>query len=467
MQGEKDRSCGKGSRKRKTPASSIVQRSLKGNVELPNTRKFKCPKIFKDFVRYKPNGECDASLILSKACYDSWLKTRKRRPKYPEESFRRAVTAHVKGSDGRRPFPPGIEAALLVELKKKQHWPCFSHMENKIGVLGYQKLGYHEERRSEFSTLGLDEKLPVLSKPEGKRNRKNKGKETGNKKDKLDSEDTTEGISSRVSVSQSCSETNMPLERAEGSKKLSATNDLLAPLYSTGGSNGKNSLTLPSKKLIHVNESASNCITDTDAANGMLSLRKSNLMEILRNQNALDPSKVSNMFKDFFTKDELEQFLQYCNSQGNDVINPSVFFMLNKKPNINDPRLQESFLVPDTGSFVRDRPIGEFMIDNTTLACLSMDETMKSIIGGDATGFNPFVLACSQIALLKQMNLGFRSLVTTGETWMHIHIRRMCDMKQVILLAHMQKVGPNLTKARCQDVSEEKKWILDLPANFL
>lgn len=289
----------------------------------------------------------------------------------------------------------------------------------------------------------------------------------GNKKDKLDSEDTTEGISSRVSVSQSRSQTNMPLERAEGSRKLSATNDLLAPLYSTGGSNGKNSLTLPSKKLIHVNESASNCSADTDAANGMLSLRKSNLMEILRNQNALDPSKVSNMFKDFFTKDELERFLQYCNSQGNDVINPSVFFMLNKKPNINDPRLQESFLVPDTGSFVRDRPIGEFMIDNTTLACLSMDETMKSIIGGDATGFNPFVLACSQIALLKQMNLGFRSLVTTGETWMHIHIRRMCDMKQVILLAHMQKVGPNLTKARCQDVSEEKKWILDLPANFL
>mmetsp|Transcript_285 Transcript_285/g.298 ORF Transcript_285/g.298 Transcript_285/m.298 type:complete len:274 (-) Transcript_285:803-1624(-) len=102
--------------------------------------------VFLKFVEVDKSGKVDASKILSKACYEHWLETRQSPPQRPQESFRRAVTAHVRAADGRRPFPEDIEPAVLTELRKKGPWKCFDK-DSSIGKLGYKKKGYWEEKR--------------------------------------------------------------------------------------------------------------------------------------------------------------------------------------------------------------------------------------------------------------------------------------------------------------------------------
>jgi len=71
-------------------------------------------KVFMSFLA----EDGDASPILSKKCYDTWVSTRKGTLKQPQESFRRVLTAHVCGMDGRRPFPEGtyISTDVIIAL---------------------------------------------------------------------------------------------------------------------------------------------------------------------------------------------------------------------------------------------------------------------------------------------------------------------------------------------------------------
>lgn len=116
--------------------------------------------VFMSFVA--ENG--DASGILSCACYDKWVSTRKAELKQPEESFRRVLTAHVCGLIGRKPFPADIEASLLRCLRKKQVWPCFRHTNVTIGIKGFRKTGFHESRRGIFGSNALSSNLSPKSK---------------------------------------------------------------------------------------------------------------------------------------------------------------------------------------------------------------------------------------------------------------------------------------------------------------
>ena len=96
--------------------------------------------VFMSFV--DDNGE--ASKLLSKDCYKRWMASRRTTPKQPEESFRRVLTAHVCGVDGRRPFPPKVEASLLKVLRKKEVWDCFKDTPYSIGIRGFRNQGLHE-----------------------------------------------------------------------------------------------------------------------------------------------------------------------------------------------------------------------------------------------------------------------------------------------------------------------------------
>lgn len=88
----------------------------------------------------------DTKRVFSKECFDKWVVTRKEPPKQPEESFRRVLTAHICGVDGRRPFPPKIEANLLQILRKKEVWECFRGTKVSIGIRGFRNYGYHETK---------------------------------------------------------------------------------------------------------------------------------------------------------------------------------------------------------------------------------------------------------------------------------------------------------------------------------
>lgn len=104
-------------------------------------------RIFSSFIKWKANGECDAREILSRDCYVAWLQSRRFEPKNPHEAFRRAVTAHIRGNDGRRPFGEEAERSLLKELRKKKQWKAFEGTDLLVGIKGFSSLGHHEKRQ--------------------------------------------------------------------------------------------------------------------------------------------------------------------------------------------------------------------------------------------------------------------------------------------------------------------------------
>lgn len=113
--------------------------------------------IFSSFVKVDENGECDATGVLDRECYVAWINSRKFIPKNPHEAFRRAVTAHIRGNDGRRPFTEEAERSLLKELRKKQQWKAFEGTNLLVGIKGFSSLGHHEKRR--LFKMGKSEQL--------------------------------------------------------------------------------------------------------------------------------------------------------------------------------------------------------------------------------------------------------------------------------------------------------------------
>jgi len=108
------------------------------------------------FVQWRPDGSADALQILSKECFESWLRNRKfpREMQRPEDQFRRILTSHVTGAKKRRTFPPEVEADLLTHLHRLETWPCFRGRRDsngkliEIGKVGFRAIGYHERMQS-------------------------------------------------------------------------------------------------------------------------------------------------------------------------------------------------------------------------------------------------------------------------------------------------------------------------------
>ena len=53
-------------------------------------------EVFMGLMRVHKNGTYDPSRLISQEGYGLWLKSRKGKPKRPADSFRRALTAHVR-----------------------------------------------------------------------------------------------------------------------------------------------------------------------------------------------------------------------------------------------------------------------------------------------------------------------------------------------------------------------------------
>jgi len=111
--------------------------------------------VFEMFIKHDTErGTCDASGILTRPCYEAWLKTRRGTPSNPEDSYRRTITAHVTGTKKRRPFPEAVEKDLLPRLREGRIWPCFIHSIGQdgkplaIGRSGFRAHGYHETRKN-------------------------------------------------------------------------------------------------------------------------------------------------------------------------------------------------------------------------------------------------------------------------------------------------------------------------------
>jgi len=100
-------------------------------------------KVFKRHlviaVRADGTIHVSADGILSRACYEDWLSTRSRLPSEPEKTFQRILTSTVSGTDGRQPFAPEEENAVLKQLRIKRVWPAFEDTGLTIGIKGFRR----------------------------------------------------------------------------------------------------------------------------------------------------------------------------------------------------------------------------------------------------------------------------------------------------------------------------------------
>jgi len=87
-----------------------------------------------------PDGttHVEADGIISRACYEDWLSTRPRATAEPEKTFQRILTCCVSGTDGRQPFTPEEEIAVLEQLRVKRVWPAFVETPLSVGIKGFR-----------------------------------------------------------------------------------------------------------------------------------------------------------------------------------------------------------------------------------------------------------------------------------------------------------------------------------------
>lgn len=105
-------------------------------------------KVFRKFLVYNPDGTIDASKIHSRDCYEMWLASRKTDFLVdPEKNFQRTLSSHLTAVDGRTPFEPTEEAAILEVIRKKERWPCFANSTVRYGYAGYRAKGFHEKKQ--------------------------------------------------------------------------------------------------------------------------------------------------------------------------------------------------------------------------------------------------------------------------------------------------------------------------------
>eukprot|EP00511_Aplanochytrium_stocchinoi_P009778 CAMPEP_0204863808 /NCGR_PEP_ID=MMETSP1348-20121228/3584_1 /ASSEMBLY_ACC=CAM_ASM_000700 /TAXON_ID=215587 /ORGANISM="Aplanochytrium stocchinoi, Strain GSBS06" /LENGTH=599 /DNA_ID=CAMNT_0052014235 /DNA_START=62 /DNA_END=1861 /DNA_ORIENTATION=+ len=103
--------------------------------------------IFRKYISCsEATGEIDVSQIFSFACFNEWTLARKIPPKNPAQSFRRTLTAHIRGTDERQPFFADEEAAILEHIRKPDPFKyTFGITGHNIGQKGFGGVGYHEQ----------------------------------------------------------------------------------------------------------------------------------------------------------------------------------------------------------------------------------------------------------------------------------------------------------------------------------
>jgi len=119
-------------------------------------------QVFQKYIREvrtpDNNIRIDCSGVISRACYEEWLATRKVKLKKPEDGFRKCLVSHITRTDGgSRVFLPRHEAAIIELLRPRKVWPCFEgrfYQDGKevtIGIKGLRAKGFHEAAKTKKS----------------------------------------------------------------------------------------------------------------------------------------------------------------------------------------------------------------------------------------------------------------------------------------------------------------------------
>ena len=134
------------------PASSSVSVVRPARQQTPEKTTLTSLEVFRAFIvpssSAEHEGDLDGSGVVSSECFNLWVSSRGRQTKEdPAKAFRRALVAHLTGTDGRTPFNQEEEEAVLKVIRTRAPWPCFSHLNTtKFSHLGFRSRGFHEQR---------------------------------------------------------------------------------------------------------------------------------------------------------------------------------------------------------------------------------------------------------------------------------------------------------------------------------
>lgn len=121
-------------------------------------------RLFRDSMLVRADGSIDASGVVSKACFQEWLKARNIDESVGDaKRYQRVLSNHLSGVDGRCPFTEEEEAAILKVVRRKERWPCFGP-NISIGHTGFRSKGYHEKQR-ERERVSLPSLPPLARAP--------------------------------------------------------------------------------------------------------------------------------------------------------------------------------------------------------------------------------------------------------------------------------------------------------------
>ncbi|KAH9256018.1 hypothetical protein BASA81_005794 [Batrachochytrium salamandrivorans] len=120
-------------------------------------------RIFHSHIVRRADGTLDVSGLISTACYEEWLLAKFVHPNDDEaKKYHRILTNHVSGVDGRTPFDPEEEEAILTLLRKREPWPCFPEHLALIGRR-YRTKGFHEKQRLLASPVSPVSSIPPVN----------------------------------------------------------------------------------------------------------------------------------------------------------------------------------------------------------------------------------------------------------------------------------------------------------------
>jgi len=101
-------------------------------------------EIFSKFVSVDANGKLNTSKILSAACFNEWIKSRKIVPKNPARAFKDALKAKILAKNRCCPFPAEVERDLLKRLRNPDDYLKSGDEAASLGKRPWTIKGFHE-----------------------------------------------------------------------------------------------------------------------------------------------------------------------------------------------------------------------------------------------------------------------------------------------------------------------------------
>jgi len=426
-------------------------------------------QVFIQFLKTRPDGSLNAEDILSEACYKAWLASRRKTTQNPAESFRRALTATCRASDGRKPFPEDVENALLKELRKKQIWACFKGTDIQIGKKGFPSQGFHEKKRREKLCSNATRKPITNSAAPGE------SVLSTNTEVKIESVNDVSLNNITLSVQPKGSFDGTWSHRNDEEIQLPLFNDvdiqILDPTTEAAYSNDILSLNSDNRRMKRSRSESKDpfdLLFDTTLkkereALTNFELGAEDIAKLVHDERyPTEVKEAARSFLDYYTVRGLKRLIECGRRHGVEHFTTPLMYMIDLHPREGDPRFRREFLCPSMKiKFNSSRAFGTMYL-SPELLVVDSDKNLSNILCGPCNGMNAGIFQVSRLESLLVMRYGLPRLMKYGENWHFARLYRN-DGSVGVFLVHATVEPKGHMKLQIQDISDKMEHILNLP----